>query len=144
MAKKRQTRKAGRTGPQTNIGAVPPATMGTVTQVAEYVGASLADLMNRKDALTRQLADVNQQIAATGRRVTTAVAGKIPRLSGLGRGSASTAKKGASNARKGNRKKKRPLPPDEPMVAATERARSAEAKARAAQRARTSQRSGNR
>ena len=64
----------------------------------------------------------------------------VPRFIGLGRAKAAPKK----NAETGNRKRKRPLPPDEPMVAQTERARAAEAKGRAAKRARTTNRSGNR
>ena len=62
---------------------------------------------------------------------------------GLGRTKAAT-KKTRAAGKTGNRKRKRPLPPDDPMVAQTERVRTAESKGRAAKRARTSNRSGNR
>ena len=56
MAKK-QTKKAARK--------VPDSPQGSVAgNVAEYIGTSLADLMNRKDALVRQLGDVDRQIAS--------------------------------------------------------------------------------
>lgn len=122
---------------------VPAARAGNVAdQVAEYIGTSLADLMNRKDALARQLATVDQQIAAVRKRVKDA-AQKLPALPIPGRRAASAPAKPAK-AKAGNRKKKRPLPPDDLMVAATTRASAAEAKGRAAKQARTTRRSGNR
>lgn len=122
--------------------AVSAARAGNVAdQVAEYIGTSLADLMNRKDALARQLAAVDQQIAAVRKRVRDA-AQKLPALPIPGRKASAPAK--PAKAKTGNRKKKRPLPPDDPMVAATTRARAAEAKGRAAKQARTTRRSGNR
>ena len=114
----------------------------TVGEVAEYIGESLGDLMNRKDALVRQLADVNQRIASAGQAGSRLVQA-VPRFIGLGRTKAPT-KKTRAGQKTGNGKRKRPAPPDDPMVAATERARAAEAKGRAAKRARSSRRSGNR
>ena len=55
-----------------------------------------------------------------------------------------TAKAAAPAARKGNRKKKRPLPPDDPAVKSRTRAAQAEAKGRVSERLKTSMRSGNR
>jgi hypothetical protein len=143
-------KKAGKaaSGNVPNPTTVPETTADTVGQFAEYIGASLADLMNRKDVLARQLADVEQQISSA-RSVVTArvakVADALPSLASLAGRKAATAKKArATGAKKGNRKQKRALPPDEPMVTATSRARAADAKGRAAQRARTSRRSGNR
>ena len=133
MAKKKTARKAGTKVADTRQKAV--------AEVAEYIGASLGELMNRKDVLVRQLATVNQEISTVRRRVAATVAQRLPAVPLLGRGKAA---KKAKSAKTGNRKRKRPLPPDDPMVAATERARSAEAKGRAAQRSRTSMRSGNR
>lgn len=141
LAKKSAGRKAVKP-------AKPENTAASVGQVAEYIGSSLADLMNRKDALARQLADVNGQIVAARRRVTATVTEALPKLDRLrGGGGAAAGKTKTSaktGARKGNGKRKRPLPQDDPMVAATERARAAEAKGRAASRVRTAQRSGNR
>ena len=141
VADKSARRNAGKAATRDN-------TAASVGQVAEYIGSSLADLMNRKDALARQLADVNGQIAAARKRVTAKVTQALPQLERLrgGGGTAAAGKKKSikAGAKKGNGKRKRPLPPDDPMVAATERARAAEAKGRAANRARTSQRSGNR
>ena len=134
MAKKQATASARR---------VSASKTGAAGQVAEYIGESLADLMNRKDALVRQLGDVDRRIASV-RQAGAKLVEKVPGLIGLG-GSAKTAKRTAvKKTRTGNRKQKRPLPPDQPMVEATTKTRLAEAKGRAAQRARTSQRSGNR
>ena len=120
-----------------------PVTVSRADEAAEYIGESLADLMNRKDALVRQLANVNQRIASVsqmGSRLIEAV----PRFVGLGRATAVPKKNRKAGKKTGNGKRKRPLPPDDPMVAQTERVRAAEAKSRAAKRARTSNRSGNR
>ena len=138
-----------------------PAATGKRGQRAEYVGTSLADLMNRKDVLVRQLASVEQQIADARRQTTTqvskallAAARRVKAASGTSNAGAPAT--GASRAgtpadpeapepgRKGNRKKKRALPPDDPMVAATTRATMADAKARTALQIRTSRRAGNR
>jgi hypothetical protein len=134
VAKKQTKLKAGAKVSNSQPTSVP-------NQVAEYIGMSLADLMNKKDALVRQLATVDEQISTARRRVAATVSQGLPALSKLVRGKLS---KKATKAKTGNRKRKRPLPPDEPMVAATERIRAAEAKGRAAKRARTSLRSGNR
>lgn len=96
----------------------------SVDNVAEFIGSSLGELMNRKDALTRQLASVEKQIAAARARVMV-----------VGRKTAGAARKAVTSAagkraaaspppqeKKGNRKKKRPLPPDDPMVSQTTRA----------------------
>ena len=129
MAKKTRTSK-------------PAATEATqsprLAAAAEYVGTSLADLMNRRDALIRQVAVLERQIADAGQRTGASV---VARLKGAVSRKAPT---NAKKTRKGNGKRKRPAPPAEPMVAATTRASAAEAKARASQRARTSNRSGNR
>jgi hypothetical protein len=107
------------------------------TAVAEYVGASLGELMNRKDALAKQLAGLERQIAAVRKQVSA----KLEQLPALGRAKKAPVRK---KAKTGNRKHKRPLPPDEPMVAQAERARAAEAKGRTAARTRRARASGNR
>jgi len=135
MAKK-QTKQAARKAPVSPQGSV-------AGNVAEYIGTSLADLMNKKDALVRQLGDVDRQIASV-RDVSARLASAVPRLAGLSRLTGAGKKRLAKKTRTGNRKKKRPLPPNDPMVEATARTRMAEAKGRAAKRARTTQRSGNR
>jgi hypothetical protein len=38
-------------------------------QVAEFIGRTLGELLNRKDALSKQMADVDQQIAEVRHRV---------------------------------------------------------------------------
>ncbi len=133
---RKQTRKAGRK--------VQGGSRGSAAgDVAEFIGTSLGDLMNRKDALVRQLVDVDRQIASV-REVSATLASAVPRLVGLRRLAGAGKKRSAKKTRTGNRKRKRSLPPDDPMVEATTRTRLAEAKARAAKRARTTRRSGNR
>ena len=134
MAKKQATASAKR---------VPANKTGAAGQVAEYIGESLADLMNRKDALVRQLGDVDQRIASV-RLAGAKLVETMPRLIGLGGGGKTAKRAVVKKTRTGNRKQKRPLPPDQPMVEATTKTRLAQAKGRAAKRARTSQRSGNR
>jgi hypothetical protein len=129
---KKTTRKAPK-GPQASVAG----------NVAEYIGTSLADLMNRKDTLVRQLGDVDRQIASV-RDVGAKLASAVPRFVGLTRPTGAGKKRAAKKTRTGNRKRKRPLPPNNPMVEATTRTRLAEAKGRAAKRDRTTQRSGNR
>ena len=128
----------------------------SVDSVAEFIGSSLGELMNRKDALARQLASVEKQIAAAresvvvaGRKTATAArkavtpaAGKSPAAKPAAAKSAAV--QPATDARKGNGKQKRPLPPDDPMVAQTTRAAMGQAKARTAQQMPTTRRSGNR
>ena len=133
MAKK-QTKKAARKAPNGPQGSV-------AGNVAEYIGTSLADLMNRKDALVRQLGDVDRQIASV-RDMGARLASAVPRFVGLTQPTGAGKKRSAKKT--GNRKLKRPLPPDDPLVKATTRTRLAEAKGRATKRARTTQRSGNR
>ena len=38
-------------------------------QVAEFIGRSMGELLNRKDSLTKQMADVDEQIADVRQRV---------------------------------------------------------------------------
>ena len=38
-------------------------------QIAEFIGRSMGDLLNRKEALQRQLAEVESQIVDVGHRV---------------------------------------------------------------------------
>lgn len=139
MAKKQAAKAAATTKTRLAV-----ARAGAAGDVAEVIGESLADLMNRKDALVRQLTDVNRRIASAsqaGSRLMQAV----PNFLRLGRPEAHVPKKTrAAGSKTGNGKRKRPAPPDQPMVAQTERTRAAEAKARAARRARTAGRSGNR
>jgi hypothetical protein len=118
----------------------------SVDSVAEFIGSSLGELMNRKDALAKQLASVEQQIAAArdsvvvaGRKTASAARKAVTRPAAR-----TAAAQPARQGKKGNRKKKRPLPPDDPMVGRTTRAATAQVKARTAQQMRTTRRSGNR
>jgi hypothetical protein len=118
----------------------------SVDNVAEFIGSSLGELMNRKDALAKQLAGVEKQIAAARDRVVVVskeTAGKARKAVTPAAGKPA-AMQPATQQRKGNGKQKRPLPPDDPMVRQTTRAATADVKARTAQQMRTTRRSGNR
>ena len=47
-------------------------------QVAEFIGRSLGELLNRKDALTKQMADVDRQIADVRQRVVRQFGEHLP------------------------------------------------------------------
>jgi hypothetical protein len=52
---------------------------GTVAdQVAEFIGRTMGELLNRKDALTKQMADVDQQIAEVRQRVVRQFGEYVP------------------------------------------------------------------
>jgi len=52
---------------------------GTVAdQVAEYIGRSMGELLNKKDALAKQMADVDAQIADIRSRVMKQFGGYLP------------------------------------------------------------------
>ena len=123
----------------------------SVDSVAEFIGSSLGELMNRKDALAKQLASVEQQIAAArdsvvvaGRKTATAARKAVTPVAGKPAAAQPATAQPATQERKGNRKQKRPLPPNDPMVAQTTRAATAQVKARTSQQMRTARRSGNR
>jgi hypothetical protein len=117
----------------------------SLDDAATFIGSSLGELMNRKDALAKQLATVEKQIAAARERVTSTVSSTVAAARKVVPSTAKkTAKAAAPAARKGNRKKKRPLPPDDPMVQATTRNAMAQVKARTARAIRSSRRAGNR
>jgi hypothetical protein len=108
-------------------------------QVAEYVGTSLGRMLNERDRLLKQVADLDQRIAAVRGRVTTAVAERLPSvadLPGLGRRTASK-KPAARTERKGNRKKHRGKPdtPEVPTEALKKMSAAATARVAARQRA---------
>ncbi len=114
--------------------------------VAAFIGSSLGELMNHKDALVKQLAKVEKQIAAARDQVVV-VSKKTADAARKAVTPASPAKSAApaaTAARKGNGKQHRPQPPDDPMVKQTTRAAMAQVKARTAQQLRATKRSGNR
>ena len=52
---------------------------GTVAdQVAEFIGRSMGELLNRKDSLAKQMADVDQQIADIRARVVNQFGAYLP------------------------------------------------------------------
>ena len=122
----------------------------SVESVAEFIGSSLGELMNRKDALVKQLASLEKQIAATrdsvvvaGRKTATTARKAVTPAAGKPAAAKPAAAK-ATVTKKGNGKRRRPQPPSEPMVSQTTRAAMADVKARTAQQMRTTRRSGNR
>jgi hypothetical protein len=116
----------------------------SLDDAAAFIGTSLGELMNRKDALAKQMAAVEQQIAAARDRLKAGVSSTVAAARKAVPSGAKKTKTAASAGRTGNRKKKRPLPPDDPMVQATTRNATAQVKARTAQAMRTTRRSGNR
>jgi len=55
------------------------ASSGTVAdQVAEFIGRSMGELLNRKDALTKQMAEVDEQIADIRSRVVRQFGDYLP------------------------------------------------------------------
>ena len=59
---------------------------GTVAdQVAEFIGRTMGDLLNRKDALTKQMAEVDQQIADIRQRVVRQFGNYLPVVGRAGR-----------------------------------------------------------
>ena len=93
-----------------------------VTQVAEYVGASLGHLLNQRDRLARQVADLDRRIADL-------------------RPGRSTRKSASKPQRKGNRKKHRGKPEETAAPKEALRKLSAAASARTAARTRATARS---
>ena len=93
----------------------------SVDSVAEFIGSSLGELMNRKDALVKQLASVEKQIAAAsggvvvaGRKTASAARQAVTSVAGKAAAAKPAAAKpaaAATVAKKGNGKQKRPLPP---------------------------------
>ena len=47
-------------------------------QVAEYVGKSLGDLLNRRDALLKEVSSIDSQVAAVSKRVTRQLGKWVP------------------------------------------------------------------
>lgn len=59
---------------------------GTVAdQVAEFIGRTMGELLNRKDALSKQMADVDSQIADIRQRVVSQFGGMVPAATRRGR-----------------------------------------------------------
>jgi hypothetical protein len=52
---------------------------GTVAdQVAEFIGRTMGELLNKKDALSKQMAEVDDQIADIRKRVVSQFGGLVP------------------------------------------------------------------
>jgi hypothetical protein len=50
-------------------------------QVAEFIGRTMGELLNKKDSLTKQMADVDDQIADIRRRVVSQFGALVPATS---------------------------------------------------------------
>jgi hypothetical protein len=68
-------------------------------QVAEFIGRSMGELLNRKDALTKQMADVDQQIAEVRQRVVRQFGSYLPSPARAGRTTARKRRTSAAAAR---------------------------------------------
>ncbi len=121
------------------------------TQVAEYVGTSLGQLLNERDKLVKQVGDLDQRIAdARGRMASTIVERlpslpslpAIPALGGLRKPPTTAAKKAvARTERTGNRKKHRGKPETTVVPKEALKKLSAQATGRSAVRKRANARS---
>ncbi|MCC7179309.1 MAG: hypothetical protein IT177_13080 [Acidobacteria bacterium] len=47
-------------------------------QVAEFIGKTMGELLNRKDALAKQMAEVDSQISEVGKRVSKQFGAYLP------------------------------------------------------------------
>jgi len=56
-----------------------PSSSGTVAdQVAEFIGRTMGELLNKKDMLSKQMAEVDDQIADVRKRVVSQFGGLVP------------------------------------------------------------------
>jgi hypothetical protein len=62
-------------------------------QVAQFIGRTMGKLLNRKDALARQMADVDSQIAEVRKRVTKQFGAYLPATTRRARVKKAVAKK---------------------------------------------------
>ena len=70
---------------------------GTVAdQVAAFIGRTMGELLNRKDTLTKQMADVDQQIADIRQRVVRQFGSYLPAAARTGRPAARKRRSAAS------------------------------------------------
>lgn len=62
-------------------------------QVAEFIGRTMGELLNRKDALAKQTAEVDTQIAEVGKRVSKQFGAYLPATTRRARVKKAVAKK---------------------------------------------------
>lgn len=62
-------------------------------QVAEFIGRTMGELLNRKDALAKQMAEVDTQIAEVGKRVSKQFGAYLPAATRRARVKKAVAKK---------------------------------------------------
>jgi hypothetical protein len=68
-------------------------------QVAEFIGRTMGELLNRKDSLTKQMADVDQQIADIRQRVVRQFGSYMPAQARPGRPAARKRRGTAASSR---------------------------------------------
>ena len=73
-------------------------------QVAEYVGKSLGDLLNRRDTLLKEVQSIDSQVAAVSKRVTKQLGKWVP-YGAPQEGSAEKAAKAGKTGSKRSRRK---------------------------------------
>lgn len=73
-------------------------------QVAEFMGKSLGDLMNRRDALLREVASIDSQVAAVSKRVTKQLGKWIPYSAPTEGPAQKAAKAGKTGSKRARRK----------------------------------------
>ena len=101
---------------------------GTVAdQVAAFIGRTMGDLLNRKDALTKQMAEVDQQIADIRQRVVRQFGSYMPARVRPGRPAARKRRSAAGSARTVSAETRRKMAEAARRRWARERARKAKA-----------------
>ena len=73
-------------------------------QVAEFMGKSLGDLMNRRDALLREVASIDGQVAAVSKRVSKQLGKWVPYVAPTEGALEKAAKAGKSGSKRARRK----------------------------------------
>ena len=73
-------------------------------QVAEYVGKSLGDLLNRRDALLREVQNIDSQVAAVSKRVSKQFGKWVPYGAPAEGPAEKAAKAGKSGSKRARRK----------------------------------------
>ena len=77
---------------------------GTVAdQVAEFIGRTMGELLNKKDALNKQMAEVDDQIADIRNRVVSQFGGMVPSATRRGKRSQKAGSKRVRAAKAGSR-----------------------------------------
>ena len=73
-------------------------------QVAEYVGKSLGDLLNRRDSLLKEVASIDAQVSAVSKKVARQFGKWVPYRNGNARAATTAAKAGEAGSKRKRRK----------------------------------------